>query len=99
MNVHFLCYILHAGTGVTSLSSGATVAIATSVAFIVTLAVGCLSGALLYHILTKVRARYHPGSSGGEQQPAVPQYEDVSPPPAGEKIELRENVAYGPVQR
>ena len=55
---------------------------------------GFLAGVLLYHCINSHRSQSYKLSSHQQRQ-AGPVYEGVS----AEKLELRENVAYGPVQK
>ena len=69
-------------------------AIAVVVAFIV----GVLAGVLLFYCISKAQSRcFKPKTSSNQQQQVGPEYEDIQAT-SREKIELRENKAYGPVQ-
>ena len=58
---------------------------------VTTLVIGVLTGVLVYHCINKYRSQM----SKSEQRTG-PVYEEVSVSTAKVKIELRENVAYGP---
>ena len=75
---------------------GIAVATATVVAFIT----GVLAGILAYHYINKhqLQTTKPESSSHQQQQPAGPVYEEVFVNNAKEKIELKANAAYGPVQ-
>lgn len=61
---------------------------------------GVLTGFLLYHCVSKHRSQSSkPETSLHQQRQTGPEYEEVFVTSAVEKIELRENMAYGPVQR
>ena len=78
-----------------ALSSGAVTSITVVVTFVVAFTLGNITGALiLYCIICTVR-RKSSYSINQEPQPPAPEYEQVSLEPR--KIELRENVAYGPI--
>jgi len=83
---------------VEALTTGAAVGIAvvtTAGAFFMA---GVLTGALVYHCISKHRSqRSKPESSSHQQQQA--EYEEVSTTSAGEKIEIRRNMEYEPVQK
>ena len=58
-----------------------------------------LAGVLLFYCISKAQSRcFKPETSSNQQQQAGPEYEDIQAI-SREKIELRENMAYGPVQR
>ena len=79
----------------TTLSIGVAVAIALVVAFIVCV----LAGVLLFYCISKPHSqRSKSETSSNQQQQAGPEYEEIQGIHR-EKIELRENMAYGPVQR
>ena len=69
--------------------------------------VGALAGVLVCHCINKYMylSQLKPESSSYQQQQTEPQYGEVQADPeyeyvnSGEEIELRENVAYDPVQR
>ena len=61
----------------------------------IALVVGVLAGVLLFYCITKYRSK--PKTSSHQQQ-AGPVYEEVRTT-NGKKIELKENVAYGPVKQ
>ena len=88
----------------TSLSTGATVGIAVGVTGTIVLFVGALAGVLLYCCIGKHQSQLKSASSSYQQQQTEPQYREVQADPeyeyvnSGEEIELRENVAYKPVQ-
>ena len=75
---------------------GIAVATATVVAFIT----GVLAGIIAYHYINKhqLHTTKSESSSHQQQQPAGPVYEEVFATSAKEKLELKANVAYGPVQ-
>ena len=78
-----------------ALSSGAVISIAVAATFVVAFTLGNITGALiLYCIICTVR-RKGSYSTNQEPQTPAPEYEQVSLEPR--KIELRENVAYGPM--
>ena len=58
-----------------------------------------LAGVLLFFCIRKPQSQCSkPETSSNQQQQAVPEYEDIHAI-SRERIELRENRAYGPVQR
>ena len=64
------------------------------------LVVGVLAGMFLYHCICKHQSQSSkPETSTHQQQQTGPEYEDVSATRVERKIELRENVAYGPTQK
>lgn len=75
---------------------GIAVATATLVAFLA----GVLAGVLVYHCVNKHQLQNAKSESFSHQQQqlAGPVYDEVLAISAKEKIELRENVAYGPTQ-
>ena len=77
-----------------ALSSGAVISIAVVVTFVVAFTLGNITGALILYCVCGVR-RKGSYSINQEPQPPAPEYEQVSLEPR--KIELRENVAYGPM--
>ena len=90
----------------TSLSTDATVGIAVGLTGTIILLVGVLSAVLLYHYTSKHRSQHKPESASYQQQQTNPEYEEVQAGPEYEvpatikaEIELRENVAYHPVQK
>lgn len=88
----------------TELSAGASTLILVVVTGISTLVVGVLTGVLtgvlVYHCIGKHRLHSSkPVSSSHQQQHTGPEYEEVSVAGVVEKIELRDNLAYGPMQR
>ena len=83
-----------------ALTTGAAVGIAVVTTAVVFFMAGVLTGALVYHCISKHRSQSSgpkPDSSTHQQQQA--EYEEVSTTSAGEKIEIRRNVAYEPVQK
>ena len=76
---------------------GIAVTTATVVAFIT----GVLAGILAYHYINKhqLQNAKPESSSHQQQQLAGPVYEEVFATSAKEKIELKANAAYGPVQQ
>ena len=89
-------------TSPSTLSQGAstwTVVVATSVGTLVLgVLTGVLLGILVYHCISKHRP-HSPKPDSSSHQQTGPLYEEVSASSAGEKIELRQNVAYGPVHK
>ena len=77
-----------------ALSSGAVISITAVVTFVVAFTLGNITGALILYCVSGVR-RKGSYSTNQEPQPPAPEYEQVSLEPR--KIELRENVAYGPM--
>ena len=92
---------VHADIAPTSLSTGATLSTGVTVGIAIitgtiALVVGVLAGVLLHHCIIKYRSQSSKAeSSSHQQQQTGPEYEDVA---VGKKIELRENVAYGPAE-
>ena len=91
---------VHADIPLTSLSATLSTSVAVGIAVItgtIALVVGVLAGVLLYHCIIKYRSQSSKpeSSSHQQQQEAGPEYEEV---PIDKKIELRENVAYGPAK-
>jgi len=84
-------------TSPTTLSQGAstwTVVVATSVGtLVVGVLTGVLLGVLVYHCISKHRSH----SSSSHQQHPGPQYEEVPVTVRMDKIEVKDNIAYGPV--
>ena len=77
-----------------TLSTGVAVGIAI-ITGTITLVVGVLAGVLLHHCIIKYRSQSSKTESSSQQQRQTgPEYEEVPV----DKIELRENVAYGPAQ-
>ena len=95
----FLC--VHADMAPTSLSTGATLSTGVAVGIAVTtgiiaLVFGVLAGVLLHHCIIKYKPQNSKTeSSSYQQQQAGPEYEEV---PVDKKIDVRENMAYGPAQ-
>ena len=59
---------------------------------------GALAGALLLYCISKYRSQSSkPGLSSHQQQQEGPVYDEVPASCGNKKIELRENIAYGPV--
>ena len=84
-----------------SLSTTATVAIAAIVCSLVTFVAGTLCGALITVCISRWNKREHsskPAPNTQEQQQAVVVYEEVDTL-RSQKIELKENMAYGPVNQ
>ena len=70
-----------------------------AIALVVAFIVGVLVGVLLFYCIRKAQSRcFKPETSSNQQQQVGPEYEDIQAI-GREKIELRENKAYGPVQR
>ena len=58
-----------------------------------------LVGVLLFYCISKAQSRcFKPETSSNQQQQADPEYEEIQAI-SRERIELRENMAYEPVQR
>ena len=74
--------------------------IAVATATVVALITGVLAGILAYHCINKhqLQTTKPESSSHQQQQPAGPVYEEVFATSAKEKLELKANVAYRPVQ-
>ena len=82
----------------TTMSQGASTWIVVVVTGVSALVLGVLTGILVYHCISKHRSHSSkPGSSSHQQ--TDPLYEEISATDAGEKIELRTNKAYDPVQK
>ena len=83
----------------TPISIDAAIGIAVGVT--TALVVGVLAGIFLYHCISKHQSQSSKPktSTHQQQQVAGPEYEDVSATRVERKIELRENVAYGPAQK
>ena len=76
------------------LSSDAVVSIAVVVTFVAAFTLESIAGAVVHHCICTVRGK-RSYSAKEVPQPPAPEYEKVS---LGQgKIELRENVAYGPL--
>ena len=97
--------ILNTNIAPTSLSTGATVGIAVGVTGTIILVVGALAGVLLYCCISKHQSQLKSASTSYQQQQTDPEYEEVqtdpmykAPATSSAEIELRENVAYKPVQ-
>ena len=94
--VGILLSLMHAGTengssgGSEGLSTTVVVVAASAVSFFVAFAMGMMTGAIVQYYISKWKTKQIPG------KPPPPVYEQVSTQKEG--IELRENVAYGPVQ-
>ena len=89
------CLIGLSETAQTTLSTGAAVGITAVFTGTTALIIGLLTGVLVYHCINKCRSK-----KPKPQQETVPDYELVSATTSGgEKIELRENMAYSPVQK
>ena len=83
-----------------SLSTAATTAIAAIVCSLVTFITGALCGALLTVCISRWNKKGRsskPAPNTQEQQQAAVVYEEVDT--QSKKIELKENVAYGPVKQ
>ena len=82
--------------------TGVTINVAVGIAVVVTgtiaLVVGVLAGVLVYHCISKHRSHLKPELSSHQKQQTDPEYEEVSATSGKEKFELRENIAYEPVQ-
>ena len=90
------------GVVVNSLSIGATVGIAVASTAIIMCIVEVLVRVLVYYCICKHRSQQrskHESSSHQQQQveQTGPMYEEVPATSENEKIELRDNTAYGPV--
>ena len=82
----------------TTISIDAAIGIAVGVT--TALFVGVLAGIFLYHCISKHQSQSSkPKTSTHQQQQPGPEYEDVSATRVERKIELRDNVAYGPAQK
>ena len=82
-----------------SLSTTAAVGIAVANSSLVFFLAGVLAGVLVYHCINKYQLESSkPESSSQPQHQAGPVYEEV-PASIEDKIELRENMAYGPMKR
>lgn len=69
-------------------------------ALVVGVLTGVLIGLLVYHCIGKHQLHSSkPVSSSHQQQQTGPEYEEVSVAGTVETIELRDNIAYGPMQR
>ena len=94
--VGILLSLMHAATengssrGSEGLSTTVAVVVASAVSFFVAFAMGMMTGAIVQYYISKWKTKQIPG------KPLPPVYEQVSTQKEG--IELRENVAYGPVQ-
>ena len=86
--------IILSSVSVPQTNIGAIVGIA--VGGTITLIVGVLAGVLLFCCIIKHLSK--PKSSSHQKQKAGPVYEEVHATSGEGKIDLRENVAYGPVQ-
>ena len=65
----------------------------------IALVIGFLAGVLLFYCISKLRSQSpKPESFSQQQRQAGPVYEQVLATSWEGKMELRENVAYGPVQ-
>jgi len=84
-------YVFHSELAQTTLSTGATVGITAMVTGTAALVIGVLSVVLAYHCISKYRSQIPK-----HEQQKGPVYEEVPASTARVKIELRENVAYGP---
>lgn len=98
-------FILHVLTHHLSCSLSHCVSIAPAIAITATVCtlIAFIAGALCSAVVTVCISRWHkkgdsskPTSSIQEQQPTVPVYEEVDT--QSPKIELKENMAYGPVK-
>ena len=83
--------VFHLEIAQTTLSTGATVGITAVVTGTAALVIGVLSVVLVYRCLSKYRSQILK-----HEQQTGPVYEEVPASTARVKIELRENVAYGP---
>ena len=81
-----------------TISTGAAVGITAVVVGTIALIIGVLAGVLVYHCINKHRFQSSKPetSSHQQQQAAVPQQR--AGPEYEEVVELKENMAYGPVQ-
>ena len=76
------------------------VAISVAVTGTIALITGFLAGFLVFYSISKLRSQSpNPESFSQQQQQAGPVYEQVLATSGQGKMELRENMAYGPVQR
>ena len=93
--VYLLCVFACINTGVTiNVAVGIAVVVTGTIAFVG----GVLAGALVYHYISKHRSQLQAESSSHQQQQTDPEYEAVPATSGKEKFELRENIAYEPVQ-
>ena len=76
-------------------SSTSTVTIAVVITFIVSFTLGSITGVLVYHCICTVRRKSKQNYETTQPAAPAPVYEQVTTSKAA--IELRENVAYGPI--
>ena len=89
-----VCVCVH-HTGVTiDVAVGIAVAVTGTITFIV----GVLVGIVVCHYISKHRPHLKPESYSHQKQQTDPEYEEVPAPNGKENFELRENIAYEPVQ-
>ena len=91
----FSSYVYVGSDESNALSSGAVISIAVVATFVVAFTLGNITGALILYCIICTVKRKGSYSTKQEPQPPAPEYEQVSLEPG--KIELRENVAYGPM--
>ena len=97
MLINFICVYVEKAPTILSTDATLSTGVAVGIAVItgtITLVVGVLAGVLLHPCIIKYRSQSS-DSSSHQQRQAGPEYEEV---PVDKKIELRENVAYGPAQ-
>ena len=82
-----------------TLGVGAAVEITVVVTGTIALVTGVLAGVLLFYCISKLRSWSPKPESFSQQQQAGPVYEEVLATNGEGEMELRENMAYGPVQR
>ena len=91
---NYVTFTYSSGITQTTLGIGAAVGIAVVIGFVIIVSV------LLFYCINKCQFQSSKSETPShKQQPAGPQYEEVSAASGEEKTELRENIAYGPVQR
>ncbi len=83
--------------------STVAIAVSATVSFVVAFLLGTATGAVALHCAvgrwSGSNCRPCPKSPEDQTTPPGPTYEMVSPPTQRENFELKENQAYGPVQR
>ncbi len=96
-SIHIVCT---SGSGVDD--SIVAIAVSAIVSFIVAFLLGTATGAVVLHCAVSRRSGCicRPCSKSPEDQttPPGPTYETVSPPTQRENLELKKNLAYGPVR-
>ena len=84
-------------TDVASTSCSTSNVITAVVSCAVSFIIGALVGAVAHYCTVRKKSNCHSISHKQQQQQPAPVYEDVTVP--SQNIELKENVAYGPVQQ